>query len=116
MRVLHHVVPLVLVERRPVPRAGRAAAVLPVACRLARREQGGARAAPCYQQRAPPLAPPLAPQHGPLCCAQERLKFLDDAFKVYRCHTIMNCSKTCPKHLNPGKAIAQIKLELSSMH
>ena len=28
---------------------------------------------------------------------EERLKFLDDAFKVYRCHTIMNCSKTCPK-------------------
>jgi len=47
---------------------------------------------------------------------EERLKFLDDAFKVYRCHTIMNCSKTCPKHLNPGKAIAQIKLEMSSMH
>merc|ERR1711975_20725 len=33
------------------------------------------------------------------------LQFLDDAFKVYRCKTIMNCSKTCPKHLNPGKAI-----------
>jgi len=46
----------------------------------------------------------------------ERIKFLDDAFKVYRCHTIMNCSKTCPKHLNPGKAIAQIKLELSASH
>ena len=39
-----------------------------------------------------------------------RLEFLDDAFKVYRCKTIMNCSKTCPKHLNPGKAIADIKL------
>ena len=47
---------------------------------------------------------------------EERLKFLDDAFKVYRCHTIMNCSKTCPKHLNPGKAIAEIKLDLSSRH
>ena len=43
---------------------------------------------------------------------KERLEFLDDAFKVYRCKTIMNCSKTCPKHLNPGKAIAQIKLEM----
>jgi succinate dehydrogenase/fumarate reductase-like Fe-S protein len=40
---------------------------------------------------------------------QERLEQLDDAFKLYRCHTIMNCSKTCPKHLNPGKAIAHIK-------
>jgi len=47
---------------------------------------------------------------------EERLKFLDDAFKVYRCHTIMNCSKTCPKHLNPGKAIAEIKLSLSDQH
>ena len=41
---------------------------------------------------------------------KNRLEFLDDAFKVYRCKTIMNCSKTCPKHLNPGKAIADIKL------
>jgi len=46
----------------------------------------------------------------------DRLKFLDDAFKVYRCHTIMNCTKTCPKHLNPGKAIAQIKLEMGASH
>ena len=41
---------------------------------------------------------------------------LDDAFKLYRCHTIMNCSKTCPKHLNPGKAIANIKKKISHMH
>jgi succinate dehydrogenase (ubiquinone) iron-sulfur subunit len=40
---------------------------------------------------------------------KERLESLDDAFKLYRCHTIMNCSKVCPKHLNPGKAIAHIK-------
>jgi len=40
---------------------------------------------------------------------KERLENLDDAFKLYRCHTIMNCSKVCPKHLNPGKAIAHIK-------
>jgi len=39
----------------------------------------------------------------------ERLEDLNDAYKLYRCHTIMNCSKTCPKHLNPGKAIAMIK-------
>jgi succinate dehydrogenase (ubiquinone) iron-sulfur subunit len=43
----------------------------------------------------------------------ERLKDLDDAFKLYRCHTIMNCTKVCPKHLNPGKAIAQIKKKLA---
>ena len=43
----------------------------------------------------------------------ERLDDLEDPFKLYRCHTIMNCSKTCPKHLNPGKAIAEIKLQMS---
>ncbi len=39
----------------------------------------------------------------------ERLDDLEDPFKLYRCHTIMNCAKTCPKGLNPGKAIAEIK-------
>ncbi|CAK0786659.1 hypothetical protein CVIRNUC_009873 [Coccomyxa viridis] len=40
---------------------------------------------------------------------KERLAQLDDAYKLYRCHTIMNCAKVCPKGLNPGKAIAKIK-------
>lgn len=40
---------------------------------------------------------------------EERLDYLDDSFKLYRCHTIMNCAKTCPKGLNPAKAIAEIK-------
>jgi len=44
---------------------------------------------------------------------QQRLNALDDAFKLYRCHTIMNCTRVCPKHLNPGKAIAQIKKKLA---
>ena len=39
----------------------------------------------------------------------ERLDGLEDPFKLYRCHTIMNCTKTCPKGLNPAKAIASIK-------
>lgn len=39
----------------------------------------------------------------------ERLDDLDDAFKLYRCHTIMNCASACPKGLNPAKAIAEIK-------
>jgi len=43
----------------------------------------------------------------------KRLAELDDAFKLYRCHTIMNCTKVCPKHLNPGKAIAHIKKKLA---
>ncbi len=40
---------------------------------------------------------------------QERLEALDDPFKLYRCHTILNCTKTCPKGLNPAKAIAELK-------
>ncbi|MGV6850547.1 MAG: succinate dehydrogenase iron-sulfur subunit [bacterium] len=43
----------------------------------------------------------------------ERLDALEDSFKLYRCHTILNCTRTCPKGLNPGKAIAEIKLMLA---
>ncbi len=39
----------------------------------------------------------------------ERLDDLEDPFRLYRCHTIMNCSKTCPKSLNPAQAIGEIK-------
>jgi succinate dehydrogenase / fumarate reductase iron-sulfur subunit len=39
----------------------------------------------------------------------ERLDDLEDPFKLYRCHTIMNCARTCPKGLSPAKAIAEIK-------
>jgi succinate dehydrogenase / fumarate reductase, iron-sulfur subunit len=39
----------------------------------------------------------------------ERLDNLEDPFRLYRCHTIMNCTKTCPKGLNPAKAIGEIK-------
>jgi succinate dehydrogenase / fumarate reductase iron-sulfur subunit len=42
----------------------------------------------------------------------ERLDFLEDPFRLYRCHTIMNCAKVCPKGLNPAKAIAEIKSKL----
>lgn len=41
--------------------------------------------------------------------AEERLKKLRDPFSVFRCHTIMNCTRTCPKGLNPGKAISEVK-------
>ncbi len=41
--------------------------------------------------------------------AGERLDALEDPFRLYRCHTIMNCTKTCPKNLNPGKHIGAIK-------
>ena len=39
----------------------------------------------------------------------ERLDNLEDPFRLYRCHTILNCTRTCPKGLNPGKAIAHTK-------
>lgn len=39
----------------------------------------------------------------------ERLDNVEDPFRLYRCHTIMNCAKACPKGLNPAKAIASIK-------
>nr|WDE17732.1 mitochondrial succinate dehydrogenase iron-sulfur subunit [Neoseiulus barkeri] len=47
--------------------------------------------------------------------AAERLKRLQDPFSVYRCHTIMNCSKTCPKGLNPGRSIAELKKLMSGI-
>jgi succinate dehydrogenase (ubiquinone) iron-sulfur subunit len=43
----------------------------------------------------------------------ERTAALDNNMSVYRCHTILNCSRTCPKGLNPGLAIAEIKKELA---
>jgi succinate dehydrogenase / fumarate reductase iron-sulfur subunit len=44
--------------------------------------------------------------------AGERLDALEDPFKLYRCHTIMNCAQVCPKGLNPAKAIAETKAML----
>ena len=44
----------------------------------------------------------------------ERLDDLEDPFRLYRCHTIMNCTNTCPKGLNPAKSIAEIKKLLVS--
>ncbi|KZC10674.1 PREDICTED: succinate dehydrogenase [ubiquinone] iron-sulfur subunit-like [Dufourea novaeangliae] len=46
---------------------------------------------------------------------KERLSKLRDFYSVYRCHTIFNCTKTCPKGLNPGKAIAEIKRLLAGL-
>jgi succinate dehydrogenase / fumarate reductase iron-sulfur subunit len=43
----------------------------------------------------------------------ERLDALEDPFRLYRCHTIMNCANVCPKGLNPAKAIAETKLMLA---
>eukprot|EP00884_Botryococcus_braunii_P009143 jgi/Botrbrau1/1822/Bobra.146_1s0020.1 len=47
---------------------------------------------------------------------KERMEWVDDAYKLYRCHTIMNCAKVCPKGLNPGKAIAKIKQSVHEGH
>ncbi len=45
---------------------------------------------------------------------ETRLDALQDPFSMYRCHTIMNCTNTCPKGLNPAKAIAGIKKRLAA--
>ncbi len=80
MLLLLHRLPELLVERRPLSRAR------PCCCR------------------------PIA--GSPIRATKrtgERLDALEDPFKLYRCHTIMNCTDTCPKGLNPAKAIGAIK-------
>jgi len=43
----------------------------------------------------------------------ERLEKMNDKFSIFKCHTIMNCTKACPKNLNPAWAIAEIKSMLA---
>ena len=43
----------------------------------------------------------------------ERLEYVDDAMKLYRCKSIMNCTNTCPKGLNPGQAIGKLKKQIA---
>ena len=47
---------------------------------------------------------------------KERMEYVDDAMKLYRCKTIMNCSNTCPKGLNPGQAIGKLKKKIEEKH
>ena len=47
--------------------------------------------------------------------SRNRLEYLKDSFKLYRCHTIMNCTKACPKGLNPAQAISRIKSSIASI-
>ena len=82
LRLLLDLVPVLLVERRPLSRSGGPAAGLSLADD-SRDEATG-----------------------------ERLDDLEDPFRLYRCHTIMNCAKACPKGLNPAKAIASLKRQL----
>ena len=42
----------------------------------------------------------------------ERLDDLEDPFRLYRCHTILNCTKACPKGLEPASAIASLKRKM----
>uniref|UniRef100_A0A7R9FV79 Succinate dehydrogenase [ubiquinone] iron-sulfur subunit, mitochondrial n=1 Tax=Timema shepardi TaxID=629360 RepID=A0A7R9FV79_TIMSH len=83
----------------------------------------------CCQQSCPPLWWHTYTFLGPAILLQayrwiidsrdlkhaERLAKLDGYFSTYQCHTIMNCTSTCPKGLNPGKAIANIKMMLTGM-
>ena len=80
MRLLLDLVPELLVELGPLPRPRGAAAGLPLGAGFSRDEATG-----------------------------ERLDNLEDPFRLYRCHTILNCTKACPKGLNPAKAIAELK-------
>jgi len=43
----------------------------------------------------------------------ERLNNIEDSYRLYRCHTILNCTNTCPKGLNPGQAISDIKRQIA---
>jgi len=47
--------------------------------------------------------------------AKERLSRIQDPFSAFKCHTILNCTKTCPKHLNPARAIGEIKKLLTGI-
>jgi succinate dehydrogenase/fumarate reductase iron-sulfur protein len=46
---------------------------------------------------------------------KERLEQVDDAMKLFRCKTIMNCSNTCPKGLNPGQAVGKLKKRVAEL-
>jgi len=47
--------------------------------------------------------------------SHERLERMQDSFSAFKCHTILNCTKTCPKHLNPARAIGEIKKLLTGI-
>ena len=40
---------------------------------------------------------------------------MQDSFSAFRCHTILNCTKTCPKGLNPALAIQEVKKLLTGI-
>nr|WQF69682.1 succinate dehydrogenase subunit 2 [Ceramothamnion sp.]WQF69685.1 succinate dehydrogenase subunit 2 [Ceramothamnion sp.] len=42
----------------------------------------------------------------------KRVKFLNNKFRLFSCHSILNCTTVCPKHLNPAKSIAKLKLHV----
>ncbi|KAF5270663.1 hypothetical protein FQA39_LY01401 [Lamprigera yunnana] len=46
---------------------------------------------------------------------KKRLEGLKDSYAAFRCHTIMNCTRVCPKGLNPAKAIAELKKLLTGL-
>ena len=66
----------------------------------------------CLVSALPPFAHLLLPPSLPPSLAPS----LHPSLQLYRCHTIMNCTKVCPKHLNPGRAIAHIKKRLAAAH
>merc|ERR1719216_527735 len=47
---------------------------------------------------------------------EERLAWVNDTMKLYRCHGIMNCTNCCPKGLDPAKSIVNLKAEVAEKH
>jgi succinate dehydrogenase / fumarate reductase iron-sulfur subunit len=72
---------------------------------------------PCRRTGGPPKPSPTGQGGRWLTDSRDeafipRAQELDDSFALYRCHTIMNCTKTCPKGLNPAQAIPHIKRDV----
>ncbi|MBC7663617.1 MAG: IS1380 family transposase [Caulobacter sp.] len=91
-----------VVRRQPRRLSARPGAQQPPRRHDRRAARGGRRPEPGERQASPPL------HRVPLRDARQ-LDALEDPFKLYRCHTIMNCTDTCPKGLNPANSIAKIK-------
>ena len=104
LRLLLDLVPLLLVELGRVPRTGRTHAVVPMDRGFSRFEEGGTHGNvakfPVVIQM--PYATSIT-----WLWRSEKLTFCEFA------DSIMNCSKTCPKGLNPAKALSSLKLELA---
>ena len=124
LRVLHHIVPLVLVELGQVFGAGGAAAVVPLAGGQPRRQEGGAAQVPRRRLQGVPVSHhhelqqdlPEGARPRPRPRPRHTNPALPRAAPFAACTPAHSCGLPLWQHLNPGKAIAEIKLDLSSRH